>query len=136
NFLWAHVTGGIPGRISSDFGRNIAALGFLDSNTIAIGTGHRSEHGPGKFVLWDTTVEKPRQPVFQEPAGVRAVATHPPSRLVAWANGSRRVTVWDVGKPDTIPFNQSHSSPSLSFHPDGHLLAAAAERGSVVSDVA
>jgi WD40 repeat protein len=114
----------------------VTTLGFLDPSTLAVGTGSRAKPEPGALFLWDTDRKARREPFFQEPAGVRAVATHPASRTVAWANGSRRVTVWDVTKPDQVHFNQPHTSPSLCFHPDGNLLAAATERGFRVYDVA
>lgn len=111
------------------------AFSVLDETTLAVGCGNRIKPEPGLFFLWDFPTGKRRTPAFHEPAGVRAVVAHPPSRLVAWANGSRRVTVWDATKPDLIHYNQSHNSPSLSFHPDGRLLAAAAEWGFRVYDV-
>jgi WD40 repeat protein len=110
-------------------------LAFLDTATFAVGVGDRAQAVPGKFELWNFDLQTRREPRFQEPAGVRAVAAHPPTRVVAWANGSRRVTAWDVMKPDPIHFNQPHNSVSLSFHPDGHLLAATADYGVRVYDV-
>jgi WD40 repeat protein len=111
------------------------AFSSVNETTLAVGCGQRGKSEPGLFFLWDFSVRKRREPYFQEPAGVRAVATHPPSQLVAWANGSRRITVWDVTKPDQLHFNQSHNSQSLSFHPDGRLLAATADYNVRVYDI-
>jgi WD40 repeat protein len=112
------------------------SIAFLDSATFVVGTGERIRPFPGTCEVWDFDRQMRREPRFHEPNGVRAVATHPPSRLVAWANGSRRVTVWDITKTDPIHFNQPHTSSSVSFHPDGNLLAAASDRGFVIYDVA
>jgi WD40 repeat protein len=114
---------------------SVTALRFLDPSTLAIGTGNRVKEEPGRLALWSFKSKDRLEPSFQEPAGVRAVATHPPSRLVAWANGSRRVTVWDITKPDPLHFNQSHNAQSVSFHPEGRLLAATADYNVRVYDI-
>jgi WD40 repeat protein len=123
---------GQPGLTHS----RVTALAFLDGRTLAVGSGDRAKAQPGKLAVWDSSGFRHREPVFQEPAGVRAVATHPPSRLVAWANGSRRITVRDITKPDSIHFNQSHNAHGVSFHPDGRLLAATSDYNVRVYDIA
>lgn len=111
----------------------VTALGYLGRERFAVGSGSRVKPAPGVLQLWDGY--RLRTPYFQEPAGVRAVATHPASGLVAWANYSRRVTVWDVTKPDQFHFNLKQDSPSISFHPGGKLLAAAADYNVHVYDI-
>ena len=91
---------------------------------------------PGNFLLWNETTRKVTGSRFMEPAGVRAVAVAPGGRFVAWANGSRRVTAWDTTKADPVYVNQSHNSQAVSWHPDGVLLAATADRVGKVYDVA
>jgi WD40 repeat protein len=70
-----------------------------------------------------------RPPRFTEAAGVRSVTVHQPTRTVAWSNGSRQISVWEIMKPDRKSFNLTHSSPSIAFHPDGKSLAAAIDYG-------
>jgi WD40 repeat protein len=68
-----------------------------------------------------------RKPTQNEPHGVWSVAAHPLTKTVAWSNGSRRISVWDVTKSTPVHFNLTHSSPALAFHPDGKELVAAVD---------
>lgn len=113
----------------------ITSLDFLSETLLAVGTGSRLKPSSGAFQIWDTVTQMSRPPVYREPAGVRAVAAHPPSRTVAWATGNKKVTVWDTTRPDQVHFPQTHTSPSLAFHPDGHTLAAAMEWGVKLYDL-
>jgi WD40 repeat protein len=112
------------------------AVRYLDARTVAVGTGNRAKLSAGRLYLYDLVNDCPRKPEISEPHGVRSVAAHPPSRTVAWSNGSRRVTVWDIVKPDPIHFNLPHSSPAVAFHPDGTFLAVAQEWDAKVFDIA
>ena len=102
----------------------VAAFTPVNADTLAVGFGTRIDTSPGDFVLYDLTRRTVRTPAFTEPAGVRAVAAHPPTKTVAWANGSRRVTVWDTTRQTPTHLNQTHSSSAIAFNIDGTLLAA------------
>jgi WD40 repeat protein len=119
----------------------VTAARFLSQSLLAVGYGYRTMSEPGKFELWDLSINRPRKPSFLAPHGVRALAAHPHKQRVAWSEwgGSQsgpRITVWDITRPDQARFNLSHNCPSLSFHPDGDRLAAAADRGVKVFDLA
>lgn len=103
------------------------AVAVLDANLLVVGTGDRAKPSPGDVSLYDLGHQNPRvrQPTFTEPHGVRSLTVHPPSKTVAWANGSRRVTAWTITKSDPVNFNLTANSPAVAFHPDGALIAAA-----------
>lgn len=112
------------------------AAKFLTEDMLVIGVGHRAKPEPGRLELWDLAMGRSREPAFTAPQGVRAVAVYPELRRVAWSEWGRRINVWDIVSPDQTRFNLSHNCPSLSFHPDGDRLAAAAEWGVKVFDLA
>lgn len=105
----------------------VAAVATLDPQTLAIGFGSRVKTIPGEFLLYDLVRGTCRVPRFTEAAGVRSITVHSPTRTAAWSNGSRRITIWDVTKPDQVQLSLMHSCPSLAFHPDGRWLAAAVD---------
>ena len=107
-------------------GRLVSAFAAVDATTLAVGFGNRIDTMPGEFVLYDLSRRAVRPPRFTEPAGVRAVAVHPPTKTVAWANGSRRVTVWVTTRQTPTHLNQMRSSSSIAFSGDGAVLAATA----------
>jgi WD40 repeat protein len=76
------------------------------------------------------------KPVFSEPKGVRAVAVHPPSRVVAWATGHQKLTIWNPRGQDPISIPLKHTSPTIAFHPEGTLIAVAQEWGAKLFDIA
>lgn len=114
---------------------SVIGIRFLNADLVVTGWGDRTTHGAGSITLRTVIENLDREPSFTEPHGVRSVAAHPPSRTVAWSNGSRRVTVWDIVKPDPVHFNLKHNSPSVAFHPDGTRIAAAQEWGVIILDV-
>ena len=111
--------------ISAAFGPSVTVLAILDPKTLVTGWGDRLRGSSGHLVLYDLNRGQFRTPRFSEPAGVRSLAVHPASRTIAWANGSRRISLWTITRPDQTHLNLSHSSPSIAFHPDGGSLAAA-----------
>jgi WD40 repeat protein len=121
---------------SVGFDEPVTALTWAWDRLLAVGCGDRLQPRAGHFLLWDEGTGLVKKPKFLEPAGVKAVAVHAAARLVAWANGSRRVTVWDTRKADPAYFNQTHSANDIAWHPDGLLLAATADRLGKVYDVA
>lgn len=106
-------------------GSRVTGLGYLDAQLVAVGSGDRAMNDPGAVALWNLATGKRREPTFTEPHGVRSLAVHPPSKTVAWANGSRRVTAWTITRSDPVHFNLTANSPAVAFHPDGTLIAAA-----------
>jgi WD40 repeat protein len=119
----------------------VTAVRYLSDTLLAVGTGQRIKPEPGSLFLWDLKKSVVREPRFPSPHGVRAVAAHPHKQRIAWSEwgGSQsgpRLTVWDITSPDQTRFNLSHNCPSLAFHPDGDRLAAAADRGVKVFDLA
>lgn len=128
-FTWEHLTGA-------------TAVQFLTGNLLAVGVGDRGKPEPGQLELWDIFFKKRREPTHSAMNGVRAVAAHPPSQRVAWAEwgGVRhpgpRMFVWDITKQDKHRYGLPHKAVSLAFHPDGHLLAAAIDREVRIFDLA
>ena len=120
----------------------VTGVQFLTQNLLAVGHGSRIKPDPGTFELWDLSTGRRREPMFRAPHGVRAVAAHPPSQQVAWAEwGGRlqngpRLFAWDITRADPIRFNLPYTAVSVAFHPDGQLLAAAQEWGVTVFDLA
>jgi WD40 repeat protein len=115
--------------------KGATAARFLGPALLAIGFGDRAKPKPGSFALWDLSSYRRREPYFTAPEGVRAVAAVPAGQRVAWSEWGRRLSVWEPTKPEPVRFNLPHNSPSLSFHPDGHLLAAAVEWGATIFDL-
>ena len=110
-------------------------LAMLDDHTLAVGTGERVKPTAGSFDLWNIGTGRRREPHFLEPNGVRAVASCPERRLVAWATGHRKVCVWDVLKPEPIHFMTSKNCPALALSADGRNLVVAVDYGARVYDI-
>ncbi len=105
----------------------VTALAMLDERTLAVGTGDRVKASLGSFELWDVGSGQKKEPHFLEPNGVRAVATCPAKRMVAWATGHRKVCVWETIKQQPIHFPQPKPCPAIALSPDGKQLAAAVD---------
>jgi WD40 repeat protein len=100
------------------------SLAMLDANTLAVGTGRRSEGKSGAFELWNLSSGQRREPFFREPNGVRAIAVCPAKKVVAWATGHKKLSVWDTTRQTPTHFNQNKTSSAIALSPDGTLLAA------------
>lgn len=122
-------------------GDGATAVRHLTPDLIAVGYGQRSKPEPGRFELWDWRAGRRREPRFTAPHGVRAVAVHPPTRLVAWtewgglAHHGPRLNVWDITRAEPTRFNLSHTAPAVALHPDGSTVAAASEWGFKLFDL-
>lgn len=113
----------------------ITALAALDDRTLAVGIGDRVKASAGKFGLWDVASGRMREPFFYEANGVRAVATCPDKRMVAWVTGHKQVKVWDVVRGEPIVFPRKKNCPAVAISPDGKYLVAAEDWGVRVFDV-
>ena len=122
------------GEFGPDQMAPVTGLAMLDHHTLAVGTGERAKPTAGSFELWDLTTGRRREPHFLEPNGVRAVAACPERRLVAWATGHRRVSLWDVRKPEPVYFPQSKNCPAVALSPDGSRLVVAVDYAAKVYD--
>jgi WD40 repeat protein len=111
-------------------------VAVLDEHTLAIGTGERIKPTAGSFELWDFVAGRRREPHFLEPNGVRAVASCPERRMVAWATGHRKVCVWDVLRPDPFEFPQQKNCPAIALSADGRRLVVAVDYSAKVYDIA
>ncbi len=114
----------------------VTALGLLDERTLAIGTGDRVKPSSGSFELWDLPTRQRREPHFDEPNGVRAIATCPDRKMVAWTTGHKKVCVWEVTKQDPVVFPQPKNSPALSLNPEGTQVVVAMDYVARVFDIA
>lgn len=130
-----HDDGMITNKLAGGGGGMVTSLAQVNGTTVAIGTGHRARNEPGSCSLWDLATGKRRDPMFSEPRGVRSVAAHEASRTIAWSNNDRRVTLWDITRPDPFPIGLMHTCPSIAFHPAGDRIACAMEWGFCILDV-
>jgi WD40 repeat protein len=119
----------------------VTSIRFLSASLIAVGYGHRVKQEPGRLELFDWQTGIARTPQFRSVFGVRAVDTHPATQRVAWGEwGGKlqhgpRLSVWEIGKSDPIKFSLQRTPLAIAFHPDGNLLAAAAEWGFTLFDL-
>lgn len=102
-------------------------VAFLDGgNLFAYSSGNRINAAePGQLVVWNPRTQ---QHAFKlgEPQGVWALASRPDAKQLAWAGGGRRVTAWDVTRPDRTLLSPMKSGVgAVALSPDGSLVAAA-----------
>jgi len=137
-FGWRGFRFGATGK-REEFGPDkitpTTGLAMLDEHTLAVGTGERGKPTAGSFELWDIHAGRRREPHFLEPNGVRAVAACPERRRVAWATGHRKVCVWDVLKPEPVPYMHSKNCPALALSADGRQLVVAVDYAAKVYDI-
>ena len=102
----------------------VVALAYLSKGLLVVGAGTSAEHSPGGGVyLWDLVAKKPRSTKRLED-GVRAVAVHPATKVVAWASANK-LSVWDITKatPKVVPLGGPGGPVAVS--PDGTSVAVA-----------
>ncbi|MGL4420367.1 MAG: WD40 repeat domain-containing protein [Gemmataceae bacterium] len=115
--------------------RPTVCLATLGPDHLVVGEGSTIHRQAGRLELWNLTRQQRLMPFFQEPQGVRAIATHSPSRRIAWANPTKRVSVWDITKPDAVPVNLPHVAHAIAFDPTGQFLAIAQDRSILIYDL-
>lgn len=122
-------------RVTHMFDNPTTGLALLGPKLLAVGTGVRGFRTSGNLELWDTTTRQRREPFFQEPNGVRAVATCPAKGLVAWATGHCKVKLWDIRKQTPVEFPQPKDTLAVALAADGSTLAAAVDYTTRIYDV-
>jgi WD40 repeat protein len=125
-----------PDRAKVEDGCPGTSLAMLDDKTLAVGFGDRVKGEAGKLELWDVAAGRKRPEVIRESNGVRAVATCPAKRMVAWVTGHRKVCIWETIKSGRSEFPQPKDCHAVALSPDGTQLAAAVDYGVRVYTIA
>jgi WD40 repeat protein len=99
-------------------------LSYMSDELLLIGSGHAYEADTGILMIWDTQTRKARPHRIEEKDGVRVIATHPPSKLVAWGTGQSRMRFMYLDKPDKVDIPLTKTTNAIAFSPDGLTLAA------------
>ncbi|MFO0807976.1 MAG: WD40 repeat domain-containing protein [Gemmataceae bacterium] len=102
------------------------AVAFLDSgNLFVYASGNRINSAEsGQLIVWNPATQ---QSSYRrgEPAGVWAVSARLDAKQIAWAGGSKRVTVWDVTRQDHLLLPPMKTGVgTLALAPDGSCVAA------------
>lgn len=105
------------------------SLALLDENTLVVGTGQRDKATEGFLEQWDLSTDRRREPRIREPNGVRAVATCPAKRKVAWVSGHMKVRILEFPKQRPVDFPQKKACRAVAINPQGTQLAAAVDYG-------
>ncbi|MFO0805398.1 MAG: hypothetical protein U0791_20015 [Gemmataceae bacterium] len=132
-----HETNGAWPLASRGEQPGLTAAAPLSASLLATGTGDRMGRASGLLRLQDLKLERTLQPTFLEAAGVRAIATNPANKLVAWSTADRELRIWDVKQqtPQKLQKKCSHVAGALALSPDGSTVAATQEWGVRVHDL-
>jgi WD40 repeat protein len=122
----------LPGKPAQPTPSQVTGLAFVTESLLAIGTGDRVKPVGGMLMLWDLAAGKVKGMTTAEPTGVKAVAAV--AGRVAWVNGGRLLTVWEITRPDPVKFPLKHMAPSVALAPDGSRAIVAQEWGVAVFD--
>lgn len=134
--LFTHVRQGFgAGGVIPQTSAPVTALALLNDLKLVVATGGGAGAKSGRVGILSLATGRFHEPVFHEPSGVRAVAVHGDSHTAAWANGDRRLSVWNTLtlQPRHVPL--THTAPAVAFHPDGDTLAVAIDYGVKLFDV-
>src|SRR5262245_52283102 len=124
-------------QLSPLMARPVTSLAVLDERRVAFGIGDRQKATAGTLEIWDISADRKLQPYFQEPNGVRAVATCPAKKLVVWATEHKKIRVADITsstKPTDYP--QPGDCPAVALSVDGKSMAVAVDWTTKIYDVA
>lgn len=118
--------------------RPVTSLAVLSERMVAFGIGVRDplKATQGTLEIWDIFADRKLFPYFNEPNGVRAVATCPAKKLVGWATGHKKVKLCDITsatKPVECPQTGACSAVALSA--DGRAMAVAVDWTARIYDV-
>ncbi len=116
--------------------RPVTSLAVLNERTVAFGIGDRRSNSAGTLEIWDISADRKLQPYFQEPNGVRVIASCPARKIVAWATGHRKVRVWDITTSKPTDFMaKAKECLGVALSADGKLLAVASDWYATLYDV-
>jgi WD40 repeat protein len=118
------------------WGKSVGGLGYLGPGLLAVGFGDRGRPEGGELVLVDLETGFRRQPRWPAAQGVRAVATLPGKKLVAWVEWGRRLFVWDIAKADRVTVPLAAEPRAVALSPDGDRAAVAVDNAVRVIDPA
>ena len=124
----------------------VSALSVLNERVVAFGFGKRPQDanyptselkvvGAQTFENWDISANRQLKPIFDEPNGVRQIATCPARKLVAWVTGHRKVYVYDITTPKPISFSLEHTCPAVALSADGRAMAVAVDYTARIYDL-
>jgi WD40 repeat protein len=123
--LWP-AAGGAAETLRGPHDAAVTAVTFFHGGRLlATATGNRIDAGvPGEVRIW--RVENRRQVrVRGEPNGVWTLAATPADKMLAWAGGDKRATVWDITAQDHILLpTQRIGVLAIALSADGRTLAA------------
>jgi WD40 repeat protein len=130
----------LEGEVWTQFGpqstRPVTSLAVLSERTVAFGFRDRLRPtAAGTFEIWDISADRKLLPYFHEPNGVRAVASCPAKKLVAWATGHRKVCVWDITTSKPTAYPQKHDCLAVALSADGRAMAVAVDYTARIYDV-
>jgi WD40 repeat protein len=104
----------------------VSAVAFLNGGRMLItAAGNRINSAePGGVRLW-RLAEAAVGPQLGEPQGTWALATTPGGKTLAWAGGNKRVTLWEITRPDRQIYPPlSKDVVAIALSADGATLAA------------
>jgi WD40 repeat protein len=124
--LWDAATGQQLARLPQigEHEAPVSAVAFLNGGKILISAaGDRINTAEfGEVRLWHSTVSFHK---LGEPQGTWALATTPHGKTLAWAGGGRRITLWEITRPDRQTYPALKSSvQAIALSADGRTLAA------------
>ncbi len=105
----------------------VTAVKYLTDTLVAVGTGDRGRDATGALALWDYSIKRTREPRQTTPFGVRAIAVAPGHRTVAWAEGNRRLKVWDITHAEPMLFTLAYQPLAVTLRPDARQVAVAGD---------
>jgi WD40 repeat protein len=133
---WRQEEEGVWKQFGPQSTRPVTSLAVLSERIVAFGFGDRRTNSAGNFENWDISADRKLLPSFFEPNGVRAIASCPARKIVAWATGHRKVRVWDITTSKPTDFMaRAKEPPAVALSADGKLLAVADDWYATLYDV-
>jgi WD40 repeat protein len=123
--LWDASNGKELYRVPGDHETAVSAVAFLNGGRMLItAAGNRINAAePGGVRLWQS--ETPSIHKLGEPHGAWALAATPHGKTFAWAGGGKRVTLWEITRPDRQVYPPLKTGVwAIALSADGETLAA------------
>ena len=125
--LWEAATGKELFRLpdTGDHEAPVSAVAFLNGGRMLISAaGNRINAAePGGVRLWPA--EAPTVHKLGEPNGAWALAATPHGKTIAWGGGGKRVTLWEITRPDRQTYPALKTGVlAIALSADGRTLAA------------